>query len=477
MEQLAELVSTLRFAVDAYAELSGGEGDSAAMSLRGSINVYARSIDDLESLDRHLETASVADAPIVAGLGNWRAGVDLAAFLRVVEREIARIAIAIQTSPVAEDVKRAIEPALVRNEENLVALDGEPEAEVEAFTLWGGSAVLDDDDVKAAEDPQGYRVWYATNRIVVEGEEGVFGYGNGLSDATSHGYCVVHVPKSHVMGSLGSNVLVRIVRGDDRLKVVGISPLSVDEFVGGLAGQIAEAPSGERHAVVFIHGYNVSFQDAALRAAQIGKDLGINGAMAFFSWPSKGRFWSYFADADSLAASTTQITDFLVAIATLPDVEHVHVIAHSIGNRGALQAVGRIAVEAERLSGRRFSQFVLAAADVAADVFRKESGPYLQLGEQTTLYVSSRDRALATSKRISEHDRVGLHPPLSCFEGFCTVDVGDVDLDRLGHGYVGDNKGVLGDLHQLIFSGKGPDARFGLERRECESGAYWAFKR
>lgn len=38
-----------------------------------------------------------------------------------------------------------------------------------------------------------------------------------------------------------------------------------------------------KQALVYIHGYNVGFEEAAIRAAQIGFDLKIGGITAFFS--------------------------------------------------------------------------------------------------------------------------------------------------------------------------------------------------
>lgn len=198
--------------------------------------------------------------------------------------------------------------------------------------------------------------------------------------------------------------------------------------------------------------------------------------MAFFSWPSQARPLGYFADGDAIAASAPAITDFLVGIATLPSVGEVHVIAHSMGNRGLLAAVGRIAADAESLSGRRFGQFVLAAADVDAEVFRNDAAAYARLGARTTLYVSDRDKALATSARISFFPRAGLHPPISIVEGVDTVDVGDIDLDRLSHGYVGNARSVLADMHRLFGDGAPPGQRFGMTTKCDDAGTYWAFR-
>ena len=40
--------------------------------------------------------------------------------------------------------------------------------------------------------------------------------------------------------------------------------------------------------VVFVHGFNVNFEDAVYRTAQITYDLQFDGAPFLFSWPTSG---------------------------------------------------------------------------------------------------------------------------------------------------------------------------------------------
>src|SRR5262249_10158844 len=127
---------------------------------------------------------------------------------------------------------------------------------------------------------------------------------------------------------------------------------------------LASVNGDENFAVVFVHGYNVSFKEAALRAAQIGFDLSIQGAMAFFSSPSQGTLKGYFADAAAIEASENAITDFLVDFGNLSGAQTVHIIAHSMGSRAVLRALHRIAERARRRSKAKFGQIILAAADV-----------------------------------------------------------------------------------------------------------------
>ncbi len=57
------------------------------------------------------------------------------------------------------------------------------------------------------------------------------------------------------------------------------------------------------HALVFLHGYSVTFENAAIRAAQLGVDLKVTGAIAFFSWPSRGNPLFYTPDEATIEAS------------------------------------------------------------------------------------------------------------------------------------------------------------------------------
>ena len=224
---------------------------------------------------------------------------------------------------------------------------------------------------------------------------------------------------------------------------------------------LLEWGEGERSALAFIHGFNVTFQEAAIRTAQIGFDLKMRGIVGFFSWPSKGRLGplDYTADEASIEASERQISDFLIGFADRARAERVHVIAHSMGNRGLLRAMQRIVQTAARGAKKPFGHIVCAAPDVDATVFRDLVKAHQILAERTTLYLSSRDRALKSAGLIYNAPRAGFVPPVTVVEGVDTVEVSNSDLTLLGHGYYGDAEAVLYDMHQLIMDDKPPDRR------------------
>jgi esterase/lipase superfamily enzyme len=263
---------------------------------------------------------------------------------------------------------------------------------------------------------------------------------------------------------------------DDRLKLRDIATLDGSVFWTRLSASITELKPGDRSAIIFVHGYNVSFRGAALQAAQIGYDLTFRGPMAFFSWPSKAKITGYMADEATIEPSQPFLVNFIVDFVARSGATSIHILAHSMGNRLVLAALKDIA---DRLDHRRkhFGQIMLAAADVDADRFRQLANVYVKLGRRTTLYVSQKDIAVGAARWLHEFPRVGLLPPVFVEPGLDTVNVTNVDLTMLGHGYVSEARDVLNDMHALITHGAPPSARFGLEEAKTDNNEdYWVIR-
>jgi len=153
----------------------------------------------------------------------------------------------------------------------------------------------------------------------------------------------------------------------------------------------------------------------------------------------------------------------------------VHVIAHSMGNRGLLRAIQRIEARASQTAGVRFGQVFLAAPDLDVGLFRDLAALYPRFSERTTLYVSARDRAVEASHWLHRYDRVGYAPPVTVVDGIDTVEVTGLDLSILGHGYFAEAHGVLYDMHQLLRNNATPDSRLRLHPKQASDGrCYWA---
>jgi esterase/lipase superfamily enzyme len=320
-----------------------------------------------------------------------------------------------------------------------------------------------------------FLIWYGTNRRPVDPADSNKGYTADRDTSVHYGTCRVFIPASHRIGSVGSPWWRRWwTWNDDRLRIRSITRCTQESYWLDIVSHLASLGASERHALIFIHGYNVSFNDAALRAAQIGFDLGVRGAMAFFSWPSQGTLGGYNVDEATIEASEIVITDFISDFAKRSAAAAVHIIGHSMGNRGLMRAIGRIAAKAERQTGKPFSQIILAAADVDADTFRQFSASYAEVCARTTLYVSRGDLAVEASRWLHKFPRVGLTPPTVVLPGIDTINVTNADLTLLGHGYVAEARDVLHDMHVLIRHGAPPSERFGLREATNEEGKrFW----
>ncbi len=96
-----------------------------------------------------------------------------------------------------------------------------------------------------------------------------------------------------------------------------------------------------KEAILFVHGYNTSFEDAARASAQLSYDLGFGGVTAFYSWPSAGHLEDYDWDEDAVEFTVPHLRDFIEILAREGHLDKIHVIAHSMGNRCATKAIAK----------------------------------------------------------------------------------------------------------------------------------------
>ena len=211
--------------------------------------------------------------------------------------------------------------------------------------------------------------------------------------------------------------------------------------------------------LIFVHGFNVSFEDAARRTAQLAHALDFRG-VAFYSWPSRGHALAYTWDEESARWTVPHLQDFLGRLARDAKLDTLHVVAHSMGNRCLTEALHKGA----DLGKCRVGQCVLAAPDIDAEGFRRDAAPpVLRLAERVTLYASSRDRALLLSKGVHRYPRAGdADPGIIVLKGMDSVDASLLETDMLGHSYYGDGSHLVNDLRLLLNEGTPVAHRSGM---------------
>jgi esterase/lipase superfamily enzyme len=331
---------------------------------------------------------------------------------------------------------------------------------------------------RIAKSADVYHVWYGTNRKRENGS-----YVTDLDDRLHLGTCKVAIPKSHKIGSTGSWQIVRALQrlrtgADDALYIISRNERSEAEFLKSAERALRLLKTGDsaKHILVYIHGFNNSFDDAIIRAAQIGFDLKVNGITAAFCWASRARLRSYAADEDTARLSERDLAEFLSLLHRKFPAHKINVLAHSMGNRiflGVLQGLK----DYPALADLRFGQIFLAAPDVDARYFSRAAALYPAVSQRTTLYVCSRDLALLGSGDVHQDPRAGYTPPVMVTAGIDTVDASNVCLDRIGHGYFAEAHHVLHDLSLLLQFNRQPRERKFIDERKTDDGSvYWSLR-
>lgn len=291
------------------------------------------------------------------------------------------------------------------------------------------------------------------------------------------GTCKISIPKSHQAGQLESPSVVHWEfeeKPEDHVMLMEVKSKQEQEFLDMLKMRVNESPN--RDLLIFIHGYNVTFEDAARRTAQITHDLDFKGAPVFFSWPSQGELLGYVTDRGNSFWTASHLKEFLLKIHQHSGAHSVHLIAHSMGNRAFGAAVESLAQDLQQ-NQKMFNEVILAAPDVDARIFKEKIAPNLTgLAQHVTLYASQNDMALMASRAVNGYPRAGdVGANILILNGIDTIDVTKIDTSLMGHAYYGDNTTVISDIYALMQNARMPTQRQWLRDISSPGGMYWYF--
>jgi esterase/lipase superfamily enzyme len=279
------------------------------------------------------------------------------------------------------------------------------------------------------------------------------------------------------MGELETPSIWRLEFSNDPENFVVL--LSVGEadpasFYKDVAARVRASPG--KLAFIFVHGYNVTFDDAARRTAQLAYDLGFDGAPVFYSWPSQARYASYKVDETNAEWAVVDFKNFLEQFAKQSQADSIFLIAHSMGSRVLAGALKELVAEDPTLRPK-FKEIIFAAPDIDADTFRRDIAPRIfSPTRSATMYASSGDYALLASKKFAGYRRAGdAGGGVTVAPGLDTIDASGIRTDFIGHSYFGDSTSVLGDLRDLILLRKRPEQRSRLSPLMTGPSRYWAF--
>jgi len=305
-------------------------------------------------------------------------------------------------------------------------------------------------------------VFYGTNRKPADTlDEPPFYTGERApKGAISYGQVQVSIPVNvHEKGRIETPFLSLnfFLNPKKHIYIKQLTRLSKDSFFQHLNQNLTDNKTGEnwdKDIVVFVHGFNVSFENAAKRTAQLAYDFDFKGSPLMFSWPSNNELLGYVADREDIEWSVPHIQMFLEDIVSRAEqARRIHIVAHSMGNEGLLRALRSMALSRPASTPPLFTNVVLAAPDVDAEIFADQMAPSLvPLAERWTLYASDNDAALNLSSTLRSAPRLGL--PLTVVNGVDTVDATGIEVTPWSvpefHSYYATKQRVIEDFIAVL---------------------------
>ncbi|MCP4978809.1 MAG: alpha/beta hydrolase [Maribacter sp.] len=325
-------------------------------------------------------------------------------------------------------------------------------------------------------------VFFATDRKDTQSSDPNARFGRDLAAPfhINYGICEVSIPFTHEVGEIENPSIWRLEFTENpnrHIVLQKIKLLDSENYFKVLAATIKQ--TAKKRTFLFVHGYNVSFADAAKRTAQIKYDLNFSGAAVFYSWPSQASTTAYTVDETNIEWAETNMKHFLADYLSKSEAEEIYLIAHSMGNRGLTNALISLVSEQPELN-KKIKEIILAAPDIDVGIFKRDIAPQMvsKIKKPITLYVSSDDVALKASREVHGRPRAGDSAKgITLVQGIETIDASNIDTSFLGHSYFAETKTILSDIYNLINTGKRASQRTQLELVRLGNGSYWKVKK
>lgn len=336
---------------------------------------------------------------------------------------------------------------------------------------------------QAADTAYLQTIYYATNRKPST-EDGL--HFNGLrqlgSNNINYGICRVAIPKSHKPGKTSSALLDMKLFNDpkEHIHIRELKSLSEDHFyksINALLNQETVAKSMANDMVIFIHGFNVPFNQAVRRTAQIAYDTNFKGIPMLFSWPSDGELTGYMSDREDATWSVQHMEKFLDDIIKKTRTRKIHLIAHSMGNQVLIGALNRIALKRKPSAESLFGNIIFAAPDFDAELFKHQiASQVVTLADTMTIYTSKKDTALTLSTKVNKAQRLGL--TITKLDNINLIDASNIEVSPWSvpsfHSYYATKEKVIDDIVATLH-GVPPENRK-LVAANKDDFKYWLIK-
>jgi esterase/lipase superfamily enzyme len=209
-------------------------------------------------------------------------------------------------------------------------------------------------------------------------------------------------------------------------------------FFSELASHISGRIGSNRDVLLYVHGFNTSYDEARFRLAQIADDARFGGVAMLYTWPAAGSLLDYGAAKESATIARDALSKLLHRLSELPDIGRVHVLAHSMGAWLAMEALRENAISGSPDLNGKLGDVMLAAPDIDLNVFRQQLARLDP--SHVFVLVASNDRALSLSRTLAgDRPRLGALDPNNPRDRAALEDLGvkAYDLSRESTGLIG----------------------------------------
>lgn len=245
-----------------------------------------------------------------------------------------------------------------------------------------------------------------------------------------------------------------------------------------------------KDVLIYIHGFNTSFEEAVRTAAQLKYNLKFSGAVISYSWSSRGSALNYLSDGKAVQETIGCLADFIKICITEVKGGRLHILAHSMGNRALIGALKEMYEDKKWIEGDigcPLTNVILAAADEEPKKFEEMvkvvKGAGVNIMPTFTVYCSNSDLALKTSCVINRRgDRLGQTTSFCNSEWRAddecvdVIDATNAGADLCDHSYFGDSALVRQDLSALIKDATRAQNRSCIEEVTYDQKIYYNFR-
>jgi esterase/lipase superfamily enzyme len=283
------------------------------------------------------------------------------------------------------------------------------------------------------------------------------------ADKLRYSLQLINIPPAHEPGRLERPALGE----PDPLKhfaLIERRALSEEAFTQQLANHISGRTGSNRDILLYIHGFNTSYDEARFRLAQIVEDGRFGGVSVLFTWPATGSLLDYGAAKENATASRDALAKLIKELSAIPGSGRIHILGHSMGTWLVMEALRQNAILGDADLNGKLGDIMLAAPDIDLLVF-KEQAARLDT-KHISIFVSTNDRALSLSRSLTgNRPRLGGLDPRRPGDaaalarlGVKTYDLSALSTGLTGHGTYADAPQVVRQIGQQLASPRLEDA-------------------